>query len=840
MKFKKRNIQIVDHSTGQTLDFPTFGKPVGEEAIRDLEKNIDNKIAGLKNLVGSPLQASTISAMTNEEKIYVYTGNESGYTNGHWYYYNGTTWTDGGAYNSVAIETDKTLSVEDMPADAKKTGDEININAYRLSLLDNYNIFDWENLPAQYYSYDGYTLSIVSNDTRNEKNITQRVYLTAGETYVFMHDGCTSIRVFVYQPETQYFALDVRYSTNSYYESEFTPTYTGTYVIKAVQLGPAPHSINHPVLTTKERFEFVKNTGITIKEYSGISDDVSINRAIKHANLHGIGSVYIPYKSSGYTLTDSIKLFSNVCLNVAKNTLLKLDDGVNVPIIRNANFATSSSSTVADQNIAINGGIWDGNADNQDKWTTVEGLQTLTVLFKFSGVNNLHIKNCKLQNSVTYAFLGCAVTSCVIDSCIIDVGDMQNLNNGDGIHFLGCCENITVKNCTIHSEDNCIAFNADDVNHGYACFNGAIDKVCLYNNYINNYDGGQGLLFLSAVNKLSNVVVDGLYGVGGYCLKIDNFGLIENGDGIYENIEIRNIDFEINKNPDYGIRLRGDMKRIRFKNITLKYLDDTLVSANSFRVFEIRTSAENQQTTGTDISDLTIDGLTVIHDWTAREMFGFILFGGAVIRSLTLNNYNVINPSGGVVPVYLEDADINYLYGDNWLLHNLPYGYIRTANSGHSVQRIYLKNIGTDDYGVSGFKFATAPITLHITGISNGWVYIPVTISDLYLDNGVLVDTGIFNTKNAKYFREGQLVYNNNGRMYLCVTAGSPLTTAWAANTDYSKGQYVRADGWVLKCIKAGTSGNALTVGYADFADGTCVWRKMYNGTSAFRLVTVT
>ena len=136
MKFKKRNIQIVDHSTGQTLDFPTFGKPVGEEAIKDLEKNIDNKIAGLKNLVGSPLQASTISAMTNEEKIYVYTGNESGYTNGHWYYYNGTTWTDGGVYNSVAIETDKTLSVEDMPADAKKTGDEINELKEDLSRLE--------------------------------------------------------------------------------------------------------------------------------------------------------------------------------------------------------------------------------------------------------------------------------------------------------------------------------------------------------------------------------------------------------------------------------------------------------------------------------------------------------------------------------------------------------------------------------------------------------------------------------------------------------------------------------------------------------------------------------
>ena len=126
MKFKKRNIQIVDHSTGQTLDFPTFGKQAGEEAINELEQNVDNKIAELKSLVGTPLKASTASAMNNRDKIYVYTGNETGYTNGHWYYYDGSKWVDGGVYNSTAVETDKTLSVENMPADAKKTGDEIN------------------------------------------------------------------------------------------------------------------------------------------------------------------------------------------------------------------------------------------------------------------------------------------------------------------------------------------------------------------------------------------------------------------------------------------------------------------------------------------------------------------------------------------------------------------------------------------------------------------------------------------------------------------------------------------------------------------------------------------
>ena len=137
MKFKKRNIQIVDHSTGQTLDFPTFGKQAGEEAINELEQNVDNKIAELKSLVGTPLKASTASAMNNRDKIYVYTGNETGYTNGHWYYYDGSKWVDGGVYNSTAVETDKTLSVENVPADAKKTGDEINKLKSELTVIQN-------------------------------------------------------------------------------------------------------------------------------------------------------------------------------------------------------------------------------------------------------------------------------------------------------------------------------------------------------------------------------------------------------------------------------------------------------------------------------------------------------------------------------------------------------------------------------------------------------------------------------------------------------------------------------------------------------------------------------
>ena len=74
---------------------------------------------------GSPLTAATAAAMTDQRRVYVYTGSESGYTSGHWYYYDGSAWVDGGVYNAVAVDTDTTLTISGKAADAKKTGDEI-------------------------------------------------------------------------------------------------------------------------------------------------------------------------------------------------------------------------------------------------------------------------------------------------------------------------------------------------------------------------------------------------------------------------------------------------------------------------------------------------------------------------------------------------------------------------------------------------------------------------------------------------------------------------------------------------------------------------------------------
>ncbi len=95
---------------------------------RELNKQLADAQADITTLraaVGSPLVADTVSGMTDTDKIYVYTGSESGYTNGNWYYHNGTNWVSGGVYNATALSTDKTLTLENRAADSKKVGDEI-------------------------------------------------------------------------------------------------------------------------------------------------------------------------------------------------------------------------------------------------------------------------------------------------------------------------------------------------------------------------------------------------------------------------------------------------------------------------------------------------------------------------------------------------------------------------------------------------------------------------------------------------------------------------------------------------------------------------------------------
>lgn len=80
---------------------------------------INTQVSALGN--GSPTPVATVAEMTDESAVYLYTGSETGYTAGNWYFWNGTTWTSGGVYGGAVTST--TFDKHGVPADDFAVGE---------------------------------------------------------------------------------------------------------------------------------------------------------------------------------------------------------------------------------------------------------------------------------------------------------------------------------------------------------------------------------------------------------------------------------------------------------------------------------------------------------------------------------------------------------------------------------------------------------------------------------------------------------------------------------------------------------------------------------------------
>ena len=122
------NVEVLARQAADSQLNSTFTNGIANErnARIEADSELGTRITQLQSSVGTPLVASTVAGMTDHNKIYVYVGSEQGYTNGNWYYWNGSAWTSGGVYNSTAFQTDTTLSISGKAADAKVVGDKFN------------------------------------------------------------------------------------------------------------------------------------------------------------------------------------------------------------------------------------------------------------------------------------------------------------------------------------------------------------------------------------------------------------------------------------------------------------------------------------------------------------------------------------------------------------------------------------------------------------------------------------------------------------------------------------------------------------------------------------------
>jgi hypothetical protein len=194
---------------------------------------------GLMAAYGGPLTANAAAGMTDQTKVYVYTGTTtSALTKGHWYYYDGSSWADGGVYQAAAVQTDTTLTVAGEAADAKATGDEITElkNDYIGNLSGVSKVFA-DMTPLCMHS-DGYIWtnrsigqSISSLDPLSYAGVSCCVTeCTPGDVYTINATGATGYRAYCVI-DAQGVIIDIAPANGSYTNLQYTIPENGNRLI---------------------------------------------------------------------------------------------------------------------------------------------------------------------------------------------------------------------------------------------------------------------------------------------------------------------------------------------------------------------------------------------------------------------------------------------------------------------------------------------------------------------------------------------------------------------------------------------------------------------------------
>ena len=243
---------------------------------------------------------------------------------------------------------------------------------------------------------------------------------------------------------------------------------------------------------------------------NGIADDYG---AFQKALDSGAKEIYVP--QGVYCISETLKIKSDTHIIAEKTAKIVMKSKIRR--MRNQFLLSNSDTENGNKNIAITGGIWDGNnqAPENAKPDLFDKNGYSGALLNFVNVDGLTLCDMVIANSVTYYVRMSRLRNFEITDISL-VSDKFGVNQ-DGLHFGGDVKHGVVKNLRALSRgqtnDDMIALNADDSIErveNLDLVRDSIEDITFENIYTDNCH--TIIRMLSVTAKIKNIRFKNIYG----------------------------------------------------------------------------------------------------------------------------------------------------------------------------------------------------------------------------------------------------------------------------------------------------------------------------------------
>lgn len=253
-----------------------------------------------------------------------------------------------------------------------------------------------------------------------------------------------------------------------------------------------------------------------------------------------------------YLIKKPLIIHDDTHFSLSKNAVMYLADGANCAIMDNDGLYRRK----VNHNIIIEGGIWFGNHDKQERESIPDENvpcdydkyveNTLTVMMlRFVHVENLTIRNVTFKDPTSFALHIANVKYFTIENVFLDY-DLKKPNM-DGVHLQGPARFGRVKNVYGNANDDHVALCANGTARSEVT-RGVIEDVDIDGVYCDN--GYTGVRLLSRGDAVRNITIKNVHGKFRYFAVsfTHHYPLREDMPVTFENVHVS--DLYVSKNQE--------------------------------------------------------------------------------------------------------------------------------------------------------------------------------------------------------------------------------------------------------------------------------------------------